>query len=81
MINSLVDQITLKQYDDMHNVCQAESYKEAQHKLESYWLQKTMQQCKYNQSKAAKKMEISRGTLRAKLKEHFGDLYFRDSEI
>lgn len=43
-------------------------------------LENVMAQVKYNQSKAAKKLGLSRGTLRVKLKEHFGNLYFRDEE-
>jgi DNA-binding protein Fis len=39
-----------------------------------------MHSTKYNQSKAAIKMGWSRGTLRGKLKEHFGNEYFRDSD-
>lgn len=31
--------------------------------------------CKYNQSRAAKVLGVSRGTLRSKLKKHFDDQY------
>lgn len=34
-----------------------------------------MEHCRYNQSRAAKLLGISRGTLRAKLKEHYGNKY------
>lgn len=34
-----------------------------------------MEHCKYNQSKAAEIMGLSRGTLRAKLKQYFDDQY------
>ena len=48
--------------------------------LEKQSLRHIMRSTKYNQSKAANKMGISRGTLRTKLKEYFGTEYFRDSE-
>lgn len=35
----------------------------------------TIEHCKYNQSKAAEVLGVSRGTLRAKLKKHFSDQY------
>jgi DNA-binding protein Fis len=57
-----------------------ESYKLAKSELEKVWIEKTMHECKYNQSKAALRLEMSRGSLRSKLAEHFGDKYFRDSE-
>lgn len=56
------------------------SYQVAKTELERVWIEKTMQDCKYNQSKAAKRLDMSRGSLRMKLKEHFGNRYFRDSE-
>lgn len=39
-----------------------------------------MEHCKYNQSKAAELMGISRGTLRSKLKEYFDDHYVGSRE-
>ena len=43
--------------------------------IEPPLFQAVMEQCKYNQSKAAKVMGISRGTLRTKLKKYFDDKY------
>jgi len=37
--------------------------------------QATIEHCKYNQSKAAEVLGISRGTLRTKLKKYFDDKY------
>lgn len=56
------------------------SYEDALATLEAAYLEKTMKDTKYNQSRAAIKMGLSRGTLRTKLREHFGSLYFRDAE-
>jgi Fis family transcriptional regulator len=56
------------------------TYQENLKKFEASWLKKVMHSTKYNQSKAAIKMGWSRGTLRGKLKEHFGNEYFRDSD-
>ena len=47
--------------------------------LEKETLRYVMHAVKYNQSKAAKQMGISRGSLRMKLAKHFGNEYFRDS--
>ena len=43
--------------------------------IEKEVLQAVMKSAKYNQSKAAKLFGVSRGTMRTKLKEHFGDEY------
>lgn len=43
--------------------------------IEQPLFQAVMEHCKYNQSKAAKVMGISRGTLRTKLKQYFDDKY------
>lgn len=43
--------------------------------IEQPLLQAVMEHCKYNQSKAAKVMGVSRGTLRTKLKQYFDDKY------
>lgn len=56
------------------------SYTQAKQELEKSWLEQTIKDCKYNQSKTAKVLGMSRGTLRTRLKEYFGNKYFRDSE-
>jgi DNA-binding protein Fis len=56
------------------------TYANAKIMFEKHWLERTMQECRYNQTKAAKRMGMSRGCLRTKLKEHFGNSYFRDIE-
>lgn len=56
------------------------SYTEALSVLEATYLKDLMESTKYNQSKTAKIMGLSRGTLRTKLREHFGTAYFRDAE-
>tara|TARA_B100000749_G_C18124494_1_gene341240 strand:+ start:277 stop:543 length:267 start_codon:yes stop_codon:yes gene_type:complete len=43
--------------------------------VEQPLFQATIEHCKYNQSKAAEVLGISRGTLRTKLKKHFDDKY------
>ena len=58
----------------------SETYKSAKAEFEKGWIERVMQECKYNQSRAAIKLDMSRGTLRYKLKEYFGNKYFRDSE-
>lgn len=56
------------------------SYATAKIAFEKGWIEQTMKDCKYNQSKAAKRLEMSRGCLRAKLALYFGNRYFRDTE-
>ncbi len=56
------------------------TYAYAKQEFEKSWIERTMQECKYNQSKAAKRLGISRGGLRIKLEKHFGNKYFRDSD-
>lgn len=43
--------------------------------IEQPLFQAVIEHCKYNQSKAAEVLGISRGTLRTKLKKHFDDKY------
>lgn len=43
--------------------------------VEQPLFQATIEHCKYNQSKAAEVLGISRGTLRTKLKKYFDDKY------
>lgn len=38
-----------------------------------------IKRCKGNQSAAARALGVSRATLRTRLKEYFGDKYFRDA--
>jgi DNA-binding protein Fis len=57
------------------------SYQTAKLELEKGWIEKMMQDCNYNQSRAAANLGMSRGTLRMKLKEYFGDKYFRSSYV
>lgn len=43
--------------------------------LEAMYIEYVYEQAKYNQSRAAKMLDISRGSLRMKLKEYFGNKY------
>jgi len=43
--------------------------------LEKVYIEHVFKLSKYNQSKAAAALGLSRGGLRGKLKEHFGDQY------
>lgn len=58
----------------------AKTYQESLVLLEQYWLSTLMKKNKYNQSKTAKDMGISRANVRIKLKKHFGTEYFRDAQ-
>lgn len=54
-------------------------YKKALEQFEKEWLEKYIEYYKYNQTRTAQAMGVSRGTLRTKLIRYFGDKYFRDS--
>lgn len=54
-------------------------YECAIEELERHWIEYYMKQFKYNQSRTAKEMGISRGTLRTKLYKYFGNEYFRNT--
>lgn len=43
--------------------------------LEKEYIEHIYKRCKYNQSRAAKALGLSRGTLRSKLKYYFDDEY------
>lgn len=47
-------------------------------KVEANVLKLAMERCKRNQSLCANELGISRGCLRTKLKEYFGNEYFRE---
>lgn len=42
-------------------------------------IEHVLKECRYNQSRTAKKLNLSRGCLRTKLKQYFGDKYFRNT--
>lgn len=48
--------------------------------LEKEVLETAIKTSRYNQTKAAKKLGISRGSFRSKLREHFGNKYFSNAE-
>lgn len=50
-------------------------YKLVMDEIEEPLYQSTMEHCKYNQSRAALILGVSRGTLRTRLKQFFGDKY------
>ena len=49
--------------------------------IEPPLLKALMEHCRYNQSRVAQKLGLSRGTLRHKLIEHFGDQYCSTREV
>jgi Fis family transcriptional regulator len=50
-------------------------YQFVMEEIETPLFKAVMEDCKYNQSRAAIKLGISRGTLRTKLKRYFDDKY------
>jgi DNA-binding NtrC family response regulator len=59
-------------------LCKRVSPSELLNELEADVLTLTLHVCKFNQSRTAIALGWSRGTLRTKLKHHFGEKYFRN---
>lgn len=51
----------------------AEGFKQ----VKADYIEYALQECRYNQSETARRLGISRGNLRSKLKEYFGDKYIK----
>lgn len=52
-------------------------YYDAIRQFERDLIHGTFVECRYNQSRAARKLGVSRGTLRSILIQHFGDRYIK----
>jgi Fis family transcriptional regulator len=67
IIESMVKEALILKEENVYNTLRQE--------LDRITFEATMKMCKYNQSKTARVLGISRGTLRSSLQEHFGDKY------
>lgn len=59
----------------MHRGFKMTDYEKYKEEFEQQWLQGTMEKHRWNQSKTAIALGMSRGTLRTKLKQYFGNKY------
>ena len=71
--NNKEDTIMSKEF----NICLVEGHDTTKglEKLEAAYIQHVYELAKWNQSRAAAMLDISRGCLRTKLKTYFGDKY------
>ncbi len=70
-----VTQSVQKYFSELKGTDPVELYRLVMDEIEAPMLHAVMQHCKYNQSRAAIMLGISRGTLRTKLRRYFDDKY------
>ena len=75
---SLADSVTQsvqKYFSELKGTDPVDLYQFVLEEVEAPLLRAVMEHCKYNQSRAAIMLGISRGTLRTKLRRYFDDKY------
>ena len=78
--NSLAERVSYIVQDRLYENCDkndSDMYGKIIDEVEAALLRSVLLFNKNNQSKAAKQLGLSRGTLRTKLRKHFGDTYVR----
>lgn len=70
-----VIQCVQKYFSELKGSDPVDLYNFVLEEIETPLFRAVMEHCKYNQSKAAVMLGISRGTLRTKLREYFDDKY------
>lgn len=81
--SSLADSVTqaVKSYfTELKGSEPVDLYQFVMEEVETPLFKAVMEYCKYNQSRAALMLGISRGTLRTKLRKHFDDQYVGSRE-
>lgn len=82
-INSLavsVTQSVQKYFSELKGTDPVDLYTFVLEEIETPLFRAVMEHCKYNQSRAASMLGISRGTLRTKLRRYFDDKYVGSRE-
>lgn len=74
MLNRLLNK------DFIFTVEEGTNISEGMKQFEAAYYEQVFVQARYNQSKAANLLSISRGTFRTKMKEYFGDSYIGGGE-
>ncbi len=70
-----VTQSVQKYFSELNGADPVDLYQFVLEEVETPLLKAVMEHCKYNQSRAAIMLGISRGTLRTKLRHYFDDKY------
>ncbi len=70
-----VTQSVQKYFTELKGADPVDLYKFVLEEIETPLFRAVMEHCKYNQSRAADMLGISRGTLRTKLRRYFDDKY------
>lgn len=75
-----VTQSVQKYFNELKGADPVDLYELVLEEIEMPLFKAVMEHCKYNQSRAAAMLGISRGTLRTKLKQYFDDKYVGSRE-
>ena len=76
-----VTQSVQKYFSELKGTDPVDLYTFVLEEIETPLFRAVMEHCKYNQSRAAAMLGISRGTLRTKLRRYFDDKYVGSREI
>lgn len=82
-VTSLADSVTLsvqKYFAELKGTDPVDLYAFVLEEIETPLFRAVMEHCKYNQSRAAAMLGVSRGTLRTKLRNYFDDKYVGSRE-
>lgn len=79
-IAASVKQAVQKYFTELKGTDPVELYQFVLEEVETPLFRAVMEHCKYNQSRAAHMLGISRGTLRTKLRRYFDDKYVGSRE-
>ncbi len=74
-LSASVTQSVQKYFAELNGADPVDLYQFVLEEVETPLLRAVMEHCKYNQSRAAIMLGISRGTLRTKLRHYFDDKY------
>lgn len=74
-LSSSVTQCVQKYFSELKGQDPVDLYQLVLEEIETPLFRAVMEHCKYNQSRAAVMLGISRGTLRTKLRRYFDDKY------
>lgn len=75
-----VTQSVQKYFSELKGVDPVDLYTFVLEEIEAPLFRAVMEHCKYNQSRAASMLGVSRGTLRTKLRRYFDDKYVGSRE-
>jgi DNA-binding protein Fis len=75
-----VTQSVQKYFSELKGTQPVDLYQFVLEEVEAPLFKAVMEHCKYNQSRAALMLDISRGTLRTKLRHYFDDKYVGSRE-